>query len=264
MGKALVILGADFSQVAVDTIEITVVAPTISISEQGVVTLSNEDNYDMYYTTDGSTPTTSSTKYTAPFTVADGVTVKAITAFGSNVSSVSSSQYVAPVVVPEGYTALDYISGIATPITLSESFTGTTWEFDVVCDSATTANGYILFTGSTGGQHFSACSNGKWGLGATKATNIAVTTRVTAVVSVQSTAITLTIGNTTVTGAAPGSSKNLFGYGTVFYPGRVYSVKCISGGNGFNGIPVKRNTDNAKGIYDLTNDVFYATGGTAS
>lgn len=93
MGKALIIKGADFSAVAVDTIDIAVLQPTISCTLAGVVTLSQSGGDDIYYTTDGSTPTTASTKYTAPFTVQPNTTVKAVAYNGSNYSDVARYLY---------------------------------------------------------------------------------------------------------------------------------------------------------------------------
>ena len=90
MGKALIIKGADFSAVAVDTIDIEVIQPTISYTIAGQITLSQSSGDDIYYTTDGSTPTTASTKYTAPFTVQPNTTVKAVAYNGSNYSDVAS------------------------------------------------------------------------------------------------------------------------------------------------------------------------------
>lgn len=40
------------------------------------------------------------------------------------------------------------------------------------------------------------------------------------------------------------------------FKGKVYSVKCTSGGS-FNGVPAQRISDGKKGIYDLANSVFY-------
>lgn len=93
MGKALIIKGADFSAVAVDTIDIAVLQPTISCTIAGQVTLSQSGGDDIYYTTDGSTPTTASTKYTVPFTVQPNTTIKAVAYNGSNYSDVSSYFY---------------------------------------------------------------------------------------------------------------------------------------------------------------------------
>ena len=93
MGKALVIKDADFSSIAVDTIEITVGKPTIQIDIYGVVAITSPNGEDIYYTTDGSTPTNQSTKYTAGFSVQNGTTVKAVCYLGGNYSEVVSQQY---------------------------------------------------------------------------------------------------------------------------------------------------------------------------
>lgn len=93
MGKALIIKGADFSQVAVDTIDIAVGVPTIAITILGQVTITSPNGEDIYYTTDGSTPTSASTKYTGAFSVQNGTTVKAVCYFGGNYSEVASQLY---------------------------------------------------------------------------------------------------------------------------------------------------------------------------
>jgi hypothetical protein len=93
MGKALIIKGADFSQVAVDTIDITVGQPTIAITILGQVTITSPNGEDIFYTTDGSTPTNASTKYTGAFSVQNGTTVKAVCYFGGNYSEVASQLY---------------------------------------------------------------------------------------------------------------------------------------------------------------------------
>ena len=67
----------------------TSVAPTVSpaagaISAATTVTLSDTGaNTSVWYTTDGSAPTTSSTLYIGPFSVTPGTTVKAIGMWGA-------------------------------------------------------------------------------------------------------------------------------------------------------------------------------------
>ena len=56
---------------------VSVAKPVISIDEDGNVTITATAG-DIHYTTNGSTPTSASTKYTASFSVEDGTTVKAI------------------------------------------------------------------------------------------------------------------------------------------------------------------------------------------
>lgn len=75
----------------------TVEAPTITISTAGSVTLAcATDGASIYYTTNGSAPTSSSTKYTAAFTVLHGATVKAVAIKDSTSSDVASKTYTAP------------------------------------------------------------------------------------------------------------------------------------------------------------------------
>ena len=56
---------------------VSVAKPVISINEDGNVTITAAAG-DIHYTTDGSNPTSASTKYTTSFSVEDGTTVKAI------------------------------------------------------------------------------------------------------------------------------------------------------------------------------------------
>ena len=56
---------------------VSVAKPVISIDENGNVTITAAAG-DIHYTTDGSNPTSASTKYTVSFSVEDGTTVKAI------------------------------------------------------------------------------------------------------------------------------------------------------------------------------------------
>lgn len=75
-------------------------APGIYTSPVTVTLFSETSNASIYYTTDGTTPTSSSTLYTAPFTVSQTTTVKAITtAAGYANSIVASATYTFPVSV---------------------------------------------------------------------------------------------------------------------------------------------------------------------
>ena len=76
-------------------------APTFSpasgtYTEAQTVTISAEDGADIYYTTNGDDPTTSSTKYSAPFEVATTTTVKAIAVLNGVESSIASATYTFP------------------------------------------------------------------------------------------------------------------------------------------------------------------------
>lgn len=85
---------------ALGDVEITA-APTFSpasgtYTEAQTVTISAEDGADIYYTTNGDDPTTSSTKYSAPFKVATTTTVKAIAVLNGVESSIASATYTFP------------------------------------------------------------------------------------------------------------------------------------------------------------------------
>lgn len=75
----------------------TVAAPTISgttpFAETTSVTMSGPAGASIYYTVDGSTPTTSSTQYSAAFTLSDTTTVKAIAVKDGVSSSVASRTF---------------------------------------------------------------------------------------------------------------------------------------------------------------------------
>ena len=86
--------GMDNSPIVSATYTIQPVKPTISI-DNGTVTISAETGLFIYYTIDGSNPTTESNEYTGTFTLTESCTVKAIAvdAYG-NVSQIASEKYV--------------------------------------------------------------------------------------------------------------------------------------------------------------------------
>lgn len=69
----------------------SVATPSISC-QSNLVTITASGADSVYYTTDGSAPDRSKTKYTGPFAIASSVTVKAIAYLGDISSSVASAQ----------------------------------------------------------------------------------------------------------------------------------------------------------------------------
>jgi len=97
---------AGYDDSGVKTYNYTVPAvalPVISISEEGEMTISAEDGAAVYYTTDGSEPTASSTLYTASVVLEESCTVKAIAVKAnykdSAVKEVSYEKTVAPLLL---------------------------------------------------------------------------------------------------------------------------------------------------------------------
>ena len=72
----------------------TVATPTISISGTTATISCSTSGATIYYTTNGNTPTTSSTQYSSPITLSGACTIKAIAVkSGMNNSSVASREY---------------------------------------------------------------------------------------------------------------------------------------------------------------------------
>ena len=76
---------------------VAVTAPTISgeskFTSSTEVSIASESGASVYYTTDGTDPTESSTVYTSPFTIDETTTVKAIAVKGTDKSSVASKTF---------------------------------------------------------------------------------------------------------------------------------------------------------------------------
>ena len=98
MGKVVLFKSANFAANCIEQLDITVADPVVQIDVTGLVTIQSE--FDVYYTTDGTTPTTSSTLYSVPFSVVLNTTVKAIAVAGGNSSNVVSSLYDGTVPAP--------------------------------------------------------------------------------------------------------------------------------------------------------------------
>ena len=76
------------------------VAPTITRDGNDVTLATSSTSASIYYTTDGSTPSSSSTAYSGPFSITGltyPVTVKAIAVRGGSSSTIASATYVRPI-----------------------------------------------------------------------------------------------------------------------------------------------------------------------
>lgn len=84
MGRTLIIKGANFREVSLGKVNIGIEIPEININDKTrEVVLSTIGDYNIYYTTDGITPTTDSTKYETPFIAVGDITIAAISSDGN-------------------------------------------------------------------------------------------------------------------------------------------------------------------------------------
>ena len=136
------------------TINLTTATPTFSpgagtyTSPQTVTISDSTSGAKIYYTTNGSTPTTSSTRYTSPITVSATETVKAIaTATGYAESAVGSAAYTVnltvanPTFSPAAGTYND-----ALPVTINETTSGATIYYTTNGTTPTTSS--PVYTGA--------------------------------------------------------------------------------------------------------------------
>ncbi len=92
--KAIAYLGSDCSDVSIYNVP-TYYKPTISYDNStSEVTITCTGATGIYYTTDGSNPTTSSASYSAPFTVSSGTIVKAIATHPGYLISDVATKYI--------------------------------------------------------------------------------------------------------------------------------------------------------------------------
>ena len=82
-----------WKQLASGSVAAPVLTSATSFIESINVEITAEEGASIYYTLDGTDPTTASTQYTAAITLTETTTVKAIAAKGGNVSSVASATY---------------------------------------------------------------------------------------------------------------------------------------------------------------------------
>ena len=108
--NAIAYLGSDYS--AVSTYNVPKYSePTISFnSSTSQVIISDLTGATIYYTTDGSTPTTSSATYSTPFTVSSATTVKAIATHDGYLNSDVATRYILSNNYSQNYLTFNVIS----------------------------------------------------------------------------------------------------------------------------------------------------------
>ena len=84
-----------WKQVAADMLAKPTLTASTTFCGEMTVEITAAEGADIYYTTDGTEPTTASTKYTAPLTINATTTVKAIASLNDQTSSVAEATYTA-------------------------------------------------------------------------------------------------------------------------------------------------------------------------
>lgn len=93
--KAIAIRDGHGSTVASETLQMQLAAPVITISNTGLATITAEAGATIHYTTDGTTPTTSSPTYSAPVQLTNPQTIMAIAVKANYAtSSVAMDDYI--------------------------------------------------------------------------------------------------------------------------------------------------------------------------
>lgn len=125
-------------------------APILTITAGGTftgtktVTLSVNETADIFYTLDGSTPTTSSAKYTAPLSISATTTLKAFARdTAGNVSTVQTVTYTLDTTAPADTTAPNNVTNLqATPTANSVALSWT-------ASASSDVTSYDIYNGST-------------------------------------------------------------------------------------------------------------------
>ena len=92
--KFVQFVGAKFyAALAEDAVKAPIIKGAEDFISETEVTIEAEDDVTVYYTLDGTEPTTASTVYTAPFTVKETTTVKAVAYRGETASFVTSATF---------------------------------------------------------------------------------------------------------------------------------------------------------------------------
>lgn len=140
----------------------SVAKPTITGTDNFLtsseITITQDEADAIYYTTNGSTPTTSSTKYTSPFSITETTTVKAIAVKGTDVSAVAEAIFTKATVmtIAQARAAIDaggdltnkYVKGIISQIDSYNSnyHSITYW----ISDEGTTTDQLEVYSGLAG------------------------------------------------------------------------------------------------------------------
>jgi len=227
---------------------------------------------------------------TGDFTVTDGngTTVSTITATAANdgvmllltkgsnydigVLRIFSSQVDVTItlwnsLLPAGYSPLEAVWVNSMILSLAQTHIPilSSWRL-VLRSSSSSIQVALCQNTSSVGRYFGVAAQNKWGIAPTVTIDgFSATDKTEALVEFGASLSKLTIGDNVATIAPAtlqpqeGHQIELFGcsIGNPYYfNGYVYEIECVSGGL-FHALPAKRLSDNAVGLYDIENDVFY-------